>query len=233
MNLKYIIISSGLIFTMILTGIGLNCLEKPNQENYMQEVSNENIICDGQTKNVELVENSEIINDSIIDENNILQEKIDNENDREEIKIITISEPKKEEIVTPKQTIKKTQDKNLENLSSEKEESIITTTIPKDTQKQEMPKQKQEQTKIETIEQENETPKCSGNNHKVETGNSGKWFNNESEAVAYYNSIIKIWGDKWENFEIDDESYHKNCPYGYEDWSCPYCGKWTINFYYN
>ena len=53
MKLKYIIISSGLFFTMILTGIGLNCLEKPNQENYMQEVSNENIICDGQTKNVE------------------------------------------------------------------------------------------------------------------------------------------------------------------------------------
>ena len=49
----------------------------------------------------------------------------------------------------------------------------------------------------------------------------------------YYKSIIKNWGDKWENFEIDDETYNKNCPYGYEDWSCPYCSKWTINFYYN
>ena len=34
-------------------------------------------------------------------------------------------------------------------------------------------------------------------------------------------------------FEINDETYQKNCPYGYETWSCPFCGKWTINFYYN
>ena len=81
--------------------------------------------------------------------------------------------------------------------------------------------------------QESEIPKCNGNNHGVGTGNSGRWFNNELEAVAYYESTIKTWGDKWEKFEIDDETYHKNCPYGYEDWSCPYCGKWTINFYYN
>ena len=51
--------------------------------------------------------------------------------------------------------------------------------------------------------------------------------------INIYKSIIKKWGDKWENFEIDDDTYNKNCPYGYEDWSCPYCGKWTINFYYN
>ena len=86
--------------------------------------------------------------------------------------------------------------------------------------KQEMPKQ-EEPKKVET-------PKCSGNSHGV-----GRWFNSETEAINYYKSIIKSWGDKWEKFEIDDETYNKNCPYGYEDWSCPYCGKWTINFYYN
>lgn len=94
----------------------------------------------------------------------------------------------------------------------------------------EVPKQetpKQEEPKIVEI------PKCSGNNHGVETGNSGKWFNSESDAIKYYKSIIKTWGDKWEKFKIDDETYNKNCPYGYEDWSCPYCGRWTINFYYN
>lgn len=91
--------------------------------------------------------------------------------------------------------------------------------------KQEMPKQ-EEPKKVET-------PKCSGNSHGVGTGNSGRWFNSETEAINYYKSIIKSWGDKWEKFEIDDETYNKNCPYGYEDWSCPYCGKWTINFYYN
>jgi hypothetical protein len=98
-------------------------------------------------------------------------------------------------------------------------------TVKVETSKAEEPKQ--EETK------KTETSKCSGNNHGVGTGNSGKWFNSESEAISYYKSIIKSWGEKWEKFEIDDETYQKNCPYGYEDWSCPYCGKWTINFYYN
>lgn len=73
----------------------------------------------------------------------------------------------------------------------------------------EVPKQetpKQEEPKIVEI------PKCSGNNHGVETGNSGKWFNSESDAIKYYKSIIKTWGDKWEKFKIDDETYNKNCP---------------------
>lgn len=94
-----------------------------------------------------------------------------------------------------------------------------------------------EEIKIKEVQQEEnkkiETYKCSGSNHGVGVGNSQKWFNSESEAISYYKSIIKNWGDKWENFEIDDETYNKNCPYGYEDWSCPYCSKWTINFYYN
>lgn len=123
MKLKYIIISSGIFFTMILTGIGLNYLEKPNQENYVQEASNENIIFDGRTKNVELVENSEIVNDTIVDENNILQEQIDK--NKEEIKIEPISESKKDEKVKSKQTIKEAQDENPENLLSEKEEPSI------------------------------------------------------------------------------------------------------------
>ena len=63
--------------------------------------------------------------------------------------------------------------------------------------------------------------------------NSNKWFNSKQEAINYYQGIIKTWGDKWEKFEIDDETYQKNCPYGYETWSCPFCEKWTINFYYN
>lgn len=69
--------------------------------------------------------------------------------------------------------------------------------------------------------------------HRVGVGNSNKWFNSKQEAINYYQSIIKTWGDKWEKFEIDDETYNKNCPYGYEIWSFPLCGKWTINFYYN
>ena len=76
------------------------------------------------------------------------------------------------------------------------------------------------------------TPKCNGSNHGVGVGNSNKWFNSQQEAINYFDRIQKTWGDKWERFEIDSETYDKNCPYGYEVWSCPFCGKWTINFYY-
>ena len=87
--------------------------------------------------------------------------------------------------------------------------------------------------KIEKKTQVVQTTKVESKPQEIGTGNSGKWFNSESDAIKYYKSIIKTWGDKWEKFEIDDETYNKNCPYGYEDWSCPYCGRWTINFYYN
>lgn len=107
------------------------------------------------------------------------------------------------------------------NNSEEVQKEVAKTEIPK------IVEPKQEENK------KTETYKCSGSNHGVGVGNSQKWFNSESEAISNYKSIIKNWGDKWENFEIDDETYNKNCPYGYEDWSCPYCSKWTINFYYN
>lgn len=78
-----------------------------------------------------------------------------------------------------------------------------------------------------------QSPKCEGNKHGIETGNSGRWFDTEQQAIALYEAEIKKWGDKWTNDEIDDNTYYKNCPYGYEDWTCPLCHKWTINLYYN
>lgn len=77
-----------------------------------------------------------------------------------------------------------------------------------------------------------ETPKCSETSHGVGVGNSNKWFSTKNESIKYYEELIKVWGDKWERFEIDSETYDKNCPYGYEVWTCPICNKWTINFYY-
>ena len=140
-----------------------------------------------------------------------------------------IQEMQEEKVISSTPKIeKKTQVVQTTKVESKPQE--IVQEIKEEPKVIEVPKQetpKQEEPKIV------EVPKCSGNNHGVGTGNSGKWFNSESEAISYYKSIIKNWGDKWENFEIDDETYNKNCPYGYEDWSCPYCSKWTINFYYN
>ena len=63
-------------------------------------------------------------------------------------------------------------------------------------------------------------------------GNSGQWFPDKSSAISYYESIINKLDKEVNSGEISYEEYIKQCPYGYEVWSCMYCNKWTINFYY-
>lgn len=70
------------------------------------------------------------------------------------------------------------------------------------------------------------------NNHSVSCGNMGRWFNSKSEVRPYVDSVMKEWADKKNSGEITREEYIKNCPQGYECWSCGYCGKWTGNFTY-
>lgn len=67
------------------------------------------------------------------------------------------------------------------------------------------------------------------NNHSIKCGSMGKWFNNRSELVAYYNNEVSKWNKKIDNEEITYDEYYKNVPSGYECWSCSYCGKWTGN----
>lgn len=75
-------------------------------------------------------------------------------------------------------------------------------------------------------------PQSTEHDHSGLTGNMGKWFNSRAEVNNYYNSIVNDWNTKYTNGEIIWEEYAKNCPYGYECWSCAECGKWTGNFYY-
>lgn len=70
------------------------------------------------------------------------------------------------------------------------------------------------------------------NNHGMDVGNCGKWFSSKSDAISYYEEKINYWGKLWESYQIEDSEYYKNCPTGYEYWSCMYCNKWTINLYY-
>ena len=71
------------------------------------------------------------------------------------------------------------------------------------------------------------------NNHSIKCGNMGKWFNSRREVDTYFSSVCNKWGTKYKNEEITWEEYTKNCPQGYECWSCSYCGKWTGNFKYD
>ena len=87
--------------------------------------------------------------------------------------------------------------------------------------------EKKEETNTNTNKNTNNTnnaPKC--------THSNSNWYNSKAEAEAIYNAEIKKWGDKWTNYEIDNETYYKNCPSGYEVFSCPYCNKWTINLFH-
>lgn len=99
--------------------------------------------------------------------------------------------------------------------------------------------QSTEQSASETVEKNTEKPstiqptRCTNNdNHGMNVGNCGKWFSTKSEAIAYYNEKVSYWGGLWESYKIEDDEYYKNCPTGYEIWSCMYCSKWTINLYY-
>ena len=70
------------------------------------------------------------------------------------------------------------------------------------------------------------------NNHGMSCGNIGKWFNNKREIEQYLKEIDNNYAQKYENGEITYQEYVTKVPYGYECWSCSYCGKWTGNFKY-
>ena len=51
--------------------------------------------------------------------------------------------------------------------------------------------------------------------------------NYEKKSISKERNITLY---KWVNDEISNEEYYKNCPYGYECWSCSYCGKWKVDY---
>ena len=133
-----------------------------------------------------------------------------------------------EKITTPIVKKSNTSENNKNSVNKEATKTIESKTItqPKVTEKkrdvaiEETPINKSKNQNSNT----NNVPKCSHSN--------SNWYNSKAEAVAVYNAEIKKWGDKWTNYEIDNDTYYKNCPSGYEVFSCLYCNKWTINLYY-
>lgn len=176
------------------------------------------------------IENIVDSSNNVEEENTIIEEKNLEDNiqvEENETPIQQTTQVKSSSKNTSKADTSKTETKSetvkaTKEVKETKEETPTKAEVPSTTSEQ------KQETKVE------EKPtRCTNNsNHGMNVGNSGKWFNSKQEAVNYYDSLIKTWGDKWENFEIDSETYDKNCPYGYEVWTCQFCGKWTINFYY-
>lgn len=75
---------------------------------------------------------------------------------------------------------------------------------------------------------------CTNNNdHSIKCGNIGRWFNSRDEVEKYWEDVDNSHYKQWQEGKITVEEYYKISPYGYECWSCSYCGKWTGNFKYN
>ena len=186
--------------------------------------------------NTIISEDYPIINENFNDNFQKLEENIEDKNQLE-----VSNDKENEEIVPEENNVTVTLPITLDNATEEKREEKITKEEKRIEEAKEeiievvQPKEEPKvvETKPEPIqESEPVVPKCDGSNHGVGVGNSNKWFNSKQEAVNYFDGIQKTWGDKWEKNEIDSATYDKNCPYGYEVWTCPFCGKWTINFYY-
>ena len=153
-------------------------------------------------------------------------------------------------VIETKQEADTSQNIKKQNTTTEKKENVK---VEQKTEKQEISNNKilPETTKQETLETKKETQnenkytevkidiaekkECSGNKHGMEVGNSGKWFSTKDEAIATYKAETKKWEEKLKDKEnpISYDEYYKNCPYGYEVWSCMYCDKWTLNYYYD
>ena len=71
------------------------------------------------------------------------------------------------------------------------------------------------------------------NNHSIKCGNIGRWFNSRDEVEKYWEDVDNSHYKQWQEGKITVEEYYKISPYGYECWSCSYCGKWTGNFKYD
>ena len=204
-----------ILIITLTTFMGGNIYTNNNKQNENEYIENAVEIEDKITENMiitpeENEENTEENKTQEIVENSVIEEQISVEKNEK-----SVATPKEEKVVEqPKiQEVQKVEEQK--QVSQPKEEPKVVETKPEPIK-----------------EPEPVTPKCDGSNHGVGVGNSNKWFNSKQEAINYYDGILKTWGDKWEKFEIDSETYDKNCPCGYEVWTCPFCGKWTINFYY-
>ena len=71
------------------------------------------------------------------------------------------------------------------------------------------------------------------NNHSIKCGNMGRWFNSRDELDNYWVQVDNDYYKQYQNGIITFKEYGEKSPYGYESWSCSYCGKWTGNFKYD
>ena len=174
---------------------------------------------------------------------NIIKDTTEKTNDIQKNDISKESESKIEQKIT-NEDVKKTDVNDVPNINENKQiEKQSTVEKNEEIQKEEKDtsnknevtsnsKADNKQIENEVVNEKEETKDNNEERLKCDHENNKNWFNTEKEAIAIYEAEVKKYGDLWENNEIDDETYYKKCPEGYETWSCPFCGKWSINMYY-
>ena len=202
---------------------------------YAIKIAAENIASDKQEEESKIIE-TDAEKEQILDNSSDEETKKDNKESKTNNNVAKTNTNTKDNtnksnnnsnITTDTKASEKIEKTNKTNNHEKKQENNTTKNEQENKQETNITKPNKEE------KQEPVQKRCTNNsNHGMNVGNSNKWFSTKSEAIDYYNSQIHYWGKLWENFEIEDDVYYKNCPSGYEVWSCMYCSKWTINFYF-
>ena len=87
--------------------------------------------------------------------------------------------------------------------------------------------------KVKSVKTQKENHCTNNNNHSIKCGNIGRWFNSRDEVDNYWVQVDNNYAKQYLDGTITFKEYGEKSPYGYESWSCSYCGKWTGNFKYN
>jgi len=173
---------------------------------------------------------------------------------REETSKLVTDTTKKESIKETTQTTSKKQKKSTsKKATTEKEQTTKSQTTTKEatttkkqpttqkptekkttTTKRQTTTKKQQTTKAPTTKPQTTKPKtCTNNyNHSLSCGNMGRWFSSKSDVRTFVNAEMSKWNNLFESGAIGEDEYFRNCPSGYECWSCSNCGRWTGNFTY-
>ena len=226
MKKKVILILIISVLIVLSSLIGLNYL-KQREKTISQIQEHTNIEYQNNIPDIELNEKEDTTTEIAVVDNPT------NNVEENQINAVTEEPVVSQEVVTSPPT------KSTEVTAPPKQKDTSTSNVVTST-KETTPSQSKKQTQESSTEtKKDETPtiqtltQCTNNNnHGMDVGNSGQWFSTKDEAITYYNSKVSYWGNLWETDQIDDATYYKNCPSGYEVWTCMYCEKWTINFYY-
>ena len=237
-KIKYLLY--GIIGIFIITIMIIFIITYKNKVEYKDSnlILNERLNENSNTSQI----NNENSNKVILEENTI---NIKEDND-EKNEVVKATETQKEETRSENKTStindnSKAEIKKSSSKTNIQEKSVTQTQKQEETKPAKEQPKKQEKTSEqgkavsqpkETKKEEKKIPECSGTKHFLEVGNTGKWFNSKVEAVNYFNTTYSSWAKKWENLEIDDATFYKNCPTRYEVFQC-ICGKWTMNFFYD